>query len=305
MAVSVLQLPSTTSMYSYSMPLALTMAGGPATELRKRTTSFSSPPTDSTRPRKRLHRTESVVDLTVLARTTLPPYATPLTTPSPIPYNRTLKFYKEQKDRKKGIIRREIHPSPRSCASITPPVHPSANPILDRPLRLPSTSPLAQNDGCARAMVLPIPPSSFLACGPAHPPPPSARSRSKPKAQADLHRRALTACMRESPEGAKILRMGARLAVEIMSATKELERLCGNSENDLLGDEDAMGEIDDEVVAAMDDIDMEDVVRELTPEPEPVMSASWVVVGGQPLPCGREIAPQREDWEMVVVDCVA
>ena len=61
---------------------------------------------------------------------------------------------------------------------------------------------------------------------------------------------------------------------------------------------DRPGEDADVVAAAMEDVDMEDVERELTPEPEPVMSASWVVVGGQsPMSCGREIAPQREDWE--------
>ncbi|KAJ7056704.1 hypothetical protein C8F01DRAFT_1257357 [Mycena amicta] len=259
MAVSVLQLQPSPSTYPYSMPLTFTIGGASATELRKRTTSFSSPATGSTRPRKRLHRTESILDLTLLAR---PPavaapaaYATPFTTPPSVP-----------------------------------------------------------SDGLSRALVLPTPASSCSACGPAHPPPPSARTRSKPKAPADLHRRALTACMRESPEGEKILRMGARLAVEIMSATKELERLCGSAENDLLGDEDAMGEIDEDDVAAVEameeDVDMEDVERELTPEPEPepVMSASWVVVGGQSLSCGREIAAhysQREDWEMVAIDCAA
>ncbi|KAJ7039698.1 hypothetical protein C8F04DRAFT_1086295 [Mycena alexandri] len=61
---------------------------------------------------------------------------------------------------------------------------------------------------------------------------PSTSAASKPKTgktAPDLHRRAITACMRASPAGAKILHMGARLAVGIMSATRELERMCGDS----------------------------------------------------------------------------
>nr|GAT52465.1 predicted protein [Mycena chlorophos] len=315
--------------YPFSIPLSLSLRGAPSspTELRKRTTSFSTP-AGSSRPRKRLHRTETAVDLTALTRSAAPiptptTYATPLTTPPVVPYNRTLKYYKEQKDRRKGTIRRDTDSSAsatpslsRSCATLAPSVPLSLSSIESNSttntfvFRQLPTSPLAQKAGCHRALVLPTPAASCSACGPAHPPPPTARTRTKPKATADLHRKALTACMRESPEGAKILRMGARLAVEIMSATKELERLCGGSgdSDDLLGDEDAMGEIDDDVAAALEDIEMEDAEREVTPEPEPAMSKSWVVIGqGLPLPlsCGREITPQREDWEIVMVDCVA
>ncbi|KAF7327396.1 hypothetical protein MKEN_00317400 [Mycena kentingensis (nom. inval.)] len=314
--------------YSSSVPFSI--GADPVLEPRKRTTSFSCP-SSSPRPRKRLHRTESNVDLTALASpvpSSPEAYATPLTTPPAIPYNRTLKHYKEQKDRKKGSMRLGVASSsplapPRSCAtrspasalfSLAPATTPAPIPLTAQLPRQPPTSPLARGDGSARALLLPTPASACLACGPAHPPPPTARTRAKAKVQAaDLHRRALTACMRESPEGAKILRMGARLAVEIMSATMELERLCGD---DLLSDEDAMGEIDvdeedvAEVEAMVDDVDMEDIQtqRQSTPEPEPVMSASWVVIAGQPIVCGREIAReygQKEDWEMVMVECVA
>ncbi|EIN04055.1 hypothetical protein PUNSTDRAFT_128571 [Punctularia strigosozonata HHB-11173 SS5] len=49
--------------------------------------------------------------------------------------------------------------------------------------------------------------------------------RSKPDSEADLHRRAIVARMRCSPEGQKILMMGARVAISMMSATRELEAL--------------------------------------------------------------------------------
>lgn len=45
--------------------------------------------------------------------------------------------------------------------------------------------------------------------------------------------------MRSSPEGEKILRMGPRLAIAILSATRELERIVSAHEDDdvMMGDE--------------------------------------------------------------------
>ncbi|KAJ7220202.1 hypothetical protein GGX14DRAFT_433781 [Mycena pura] len=332
----------------YPLQLAFSIGGatsGSGTELRKRTTSFSCPSTGSgSRPRKRLHRTESVVDLTLLARdAACPPLAstnnaTPLTTPPPVPYTRTLKFYKEQKERRRAVMRRETLCTPVPVPVDSPSVRwhiptpaPVCDPVSPSPnsARLPPTSPLAHcelslsSDSAqplARALVLPPPPSSQSACGPAHPPPPCARARSKSKskakAPADLHRRALTACMRASPAGAKILHMGARLAVGIMAATRELEQMCDGD-----GEEDGMNENEveeEDVVAADADVPMPDADSDADAdsepelEPEPAMSASWVVVGERPaVACGREImreygvTRERDDWEMVAVECVA
>ncbi|KAJ7116536.1 hypothetical protein C8R44DRAFT_792783 [Mycena epipterygia] len=124
--------------------------------------------------------------------------------------------------------------------------------------------------------------------------------------------------MRASPQGAKILHMGARLAVGIMSATRELERICamrgegegcergesqeGDDEGDDL-DADADEDLDADADADADpdflplstppsslttsdtDVPMPDADA-----PPPALTASWIVVPGE-----------REDWEMV--DC--
>jgi len=78
--------------------------------------------------------------------------------------------------------------------------------------------------------------------------------------------------MQASPEGQKILRMGPRLALSIMTATKDLERIVA-----------AQNEADD----------LQDVVMFDTNATSPVspgLTKSWVFVPG-------------EDWEMV--DCTA
>jgi hypothetical protein len=73
--------------------------------------------------------------------------------------------------------------------------------------------------------------------------------------------------MRCSPEGQKILGMGARLAVSILTATRELERIVAQQ-------------------SGMD-VDKEDVMMMDATCPPPLAN-SWVLVPG-------------EDWEMV--DC--
>ena len=57
----------------------------------------------------------------------------------------------------------------------------------------------------------------------------------KSKGEPDLHRVAITTCMRMSPEGQKILHMGPRLALSIFNATQELERIVA-SQRDSEGD---------------------------------------------------------------------
>ncbi|KDR78780.1 hypothetical protein GALMADRAFT_209168 [Galerina marginata CBS 339.88] len=103
------------------------------------------------------------------------------------------------------------------------------------------------------------------------------RSRPEP----DLYRTALKMRMRSTPEGQRMLLMGPRVAMSIMSATAELERIIAESEQQRDGEGDVM----------MGDSTL---TKSVAPSPTslamPVLTASWVVVKG-------------EDWEMV--DCAA
>ncbi|KAF9031400.1 hypothetical protein BDZ89DRAFT_1064020 [Hymenopellis radicata] len=56
-----------------------------------------------------------------------------------------------------------------------------------------------------------------------------ARPRRFPR-EPDLHRLAIQRCMRATSEGQKILNMGPRLAVGILTATRELERMLQEGE---------------------------------------------------------------------------
>jgi hypothetical protein len=76
--------------------------------------------------------------------------------------------------------------------------------------------------------------------------------------------------MKSSPEGQKILRMGPRLAISIMTATKELERIVAAQT-----EREAMAAAGDDAMAV---------------DSNPVLSKSWVLIPDQ-------------DWEMV--DCSA
>ncbi|KAG6817278.1 hypothetical protein H0H87_010940, partial [Tephrocybe sp. NHM501043] len=92
----------------------------------------------------------------------------------------------------------------------------------------------------------------------------------------DLRRKALKSAMRCSPEGLSILRMGARLAVSVMAATRDLEMIV-SAHNDFV-------QIEEDVV-------MVDATPESPPHPHPH------------LPPG--LSPLETDWEMVAADSVA
>lgn len=81
--------------------------------------------------------------------------------------------------------------------------------------------------------------------------------------------------MRYSPEGQKILRMGPRLALSILTATQDLERMVAEQES-----RDA-GMVEDRPVAVETSVEGEDA-----PHDQPILSSSWVDV-------------RNEDWEMV------
>jgi hypothetical protein len=255
---------------------------------RKRTTSFSypnqpSPFSSSPRPAKvprlskqmgSLRRTESYICLpgtTTTSTTTTTTTAAQQKKSTPkVPYNRTLQYYKDQRQRQKAQLNRSVEPitiriipEPRSqppTVRLTPPQPPKPSPT-------PTASPPTVGKPIVKPPILsaplprkssPLAPSrSVLPCRPAFP-------RSKP--EPDLYRKALTSCLKRSPEGQQFLRMTKKLASSVMNATMELER----------------------IVAAQTqrEKDVQDVLMEDTPPPPPGLTQSWVVVAG-------------EDWEMV------
>ncbi|KAJ7898700.1 hypothetical protein B0H14DRAFT_2675224 [Mycena olivaceomarginata] len=314
MSVSVLQLQAHHPHEYAGLGLLNASPGIGDSNLRKRTTSFSSP------PRKRLHRTETYVDLSFSVAPSAPaPPSTASTATSAsasapassstytVPYTRTLRYYKEQKERRRALLRREplVLSPPASSSSYTSsastsgstsgsapisstsqattsqPTTPQPKPLAYRRVRTPPSPPdpgppmrclppsplVARRDVFQCALT---PPPLLRAPMPSRPrtssrsssssssrrtssPPLPTNSNSSPKSkpnarkgQLDLHRRAVTACMRASPAGAKILHMGARLAVGIMAATRELEAMCapgsfddgGDAEGDESEDED-------------------------------------------------------------------
>ncbi|EGO24408.1 hypothetical protein SERLADRAFT_389564 [Serpula lacrymans var. lacrymans S7.9] len=126
--------------------------------------------------------------------------------PSRVPYSRTLRHYKEQKERRKHQLNRSrpeftITPAPSPSPPKASPPTPKASPT---PMHCPrASSPLAPNRK-------PLPPRASFP-----------RSKQEP----DLYRVAIKTRMRCSQEGEKILLMGPRMALSILSATKELEKI--------------------------------------------------------------------------------
>ncbi|KAJ6468329.1 hypothetical protein C8R45DRAFT_467008 [Mycena sanguinolenta] len=335
MSVSVCQVQVHRSPYEGFLSMGATIPVGTALDSRKRTTSFSSP------PRKRLHRTESYVDISFAVSGSSSSSSPSTSASASVPHPRSLRVYKEVNQRRRALIRQHapiLDPSPlfgsqRSCATrgtsapvSPPPSLPSSAPRVTRqktipapppppppPVRTTPLSPLAiaSPSSVIRCAVTPPPPvrapipvrssrgSSSNSAAKANT---SVRATSPPRTKpksADLHRRAITACMRASPSGAKILHMGARLAVGIMSATRDLERLCSDGtdssadaegedsscggildEEMNLEDADAVGEDDDE-----DDIDAEGV------EDDDIFSDDEGPLQMRSKPLGRVIVP--------------
>ncbi len=70
-------------------------------------------------------------------------------------------------------------------------------------------------------------------------------SSSKGKGEPDLHRIAITTCMRSTSEGQKVLNMGPRIAMSIANATRELERIVTEGGMEARTDDDiVMGGLD-------------------------------------------------------------
>ncbi|KAG7090048.1 hypothetical protein E1B28_011667 [Marasmius oreades] len=159
-------------------------------------------------PRGPLKRTQPCPDLP----------ADKLHHPSPPSYNRTLRYYKEQRNLSNRHKQRKL--LSLSSEPTDPPPPPSPRP---------QHATLSQN---------PPPPPMPHAPRTSSPLSPTSNPyqiqnynynnrRSTKKAQPDLHKQAIFTRMRCNPEGARILHMGPRLALSIMEATRDLERLVG------------------------------------------------------------------------------
>lgn len=135
------------------------------------------------------------------------------TQPPVVPYTRTLYHYKEQRERRKAVLSRS-----RPEFTIAPS---STKQPAKSTLQLPKPrQPQTQSAGLRTSS--PLSPTQKLL------PPRASFPRSKP--EPDLYRIAIRARMRCSPEGAKILRMGPRMAVSILAATRDLEMLVSTQE---------------------------------------------------------------------------
>ncbi|KAF9266363.1 hypothetical protein L218DRAFT_64055 [Marasmius fiardii PR-910] len=145
--------------------------------------------------------------------------------PNPKPsipsYNRTLRHYKEQRDLSNRHKQRKLS----SNTTETTPADNASPPPSPRPqyASLSQTLPPA-------TIHMPHTPRTSSPLSPAsssYQAPNYKYRRSTKKSQPDLYKQAIFTRMRCTPEGARILHMGPRLALSIMEATRDLERLVG------------------------------------------------------------------------------
>ncbi|KAA1478512.1 hypothetical protein DENSPDRAFT_759299, partial [Dentipellis sp. KUC8613] len=163
---------------------------------RKRTSSFSSPPLKT--PRMALQRTASYLSVLDALPTPSLPSNTRMLESSRAPYTRTTQHYKEQRPRPKATVRTCASPMPAPPVPSSLAATPSSQPYRPR-----MTSPLA----------------------PTRQPLPARAMFPRSKHEPDLYRTAIAGRMRRTADGQKILHMGPRLAVSIITATRELERM--------------------------------------------------------------------------------
>lgn len=236
--------------------------------------SKRSSSTTSTRP----HKIQRLMGSTPLRRTEsyLSFAATVPTTPplSLIPYHRTLQYYKEQRDRRRTQFNRSVEPITIRLTTPSTISRPTVRHNPHHPAAQPTTKSIKPKPTRVLLPTVYTPPrqSSPLAPTRASRPGRPLFPRSKP--EPDLYRKAIKTCMQASPEGQKILRMGPRLALSIMSATKDLERIVA-AQTQQASD------------SSMDDVIMLDATITTTTT-SPVLTKSWVIVPG-------------DDWEMI--DC--
>jgi hypothetical protein len=286
-------------------PLSISAILSESSLARKRTSSFSYPTTNP-RPAKAprttamgytgsLQRTESVVILPDSHNDIF----TNNNATTDLPFYRTLQYYKEQRLRRKAQNRATLEPiSIHTMTTTTVGCQPaqSARPAVNiphspRPRNATLSIVTRRNPTPLKAppqVILPSVSSPITTVRTPRTSSPLSPSRTvlpgrpvfpKSKPEPDLYRTAIKMRMQSTPEGQKILHMGPRLALSIMSATQELERLVADQRcQDFQRDED-------------NDVIMSDST--FMPHSSlavPVLPASWVMVKG-------------EDLEMV--DCAA
>lgn len=172
---------------------------------RKRTSSFSLPALPA-KVARTMHRTTSHASLAALENTSRAARylaSAPHDCSALVPPHRSLRFQKEQRDRRRTLLQRSCSPAaPAPAPLFAPPPVPSLG-VRMSPPRPRASSPLAPRR-------TPLPDRASFP-----------RSRPEPS----LFRAAIAARMRCSPAGQHILRMGPRLAVSMLTATRELERI--------------------------------------------------------------------------------
>lgn len=230
---------------------------------RKRASASTSSLSANPRPRKAprtsrnmgLRRTESYITLPTMAGASAvvisangscaPCHPT-------VPYQQSLQYYKEQRQRRKTATRTMFSfepitictrlekayskPEPQSRRLL--PIQSSSHslnsmPSRSRPLQRTASLLDVTNDHASNCSPFYVP-SSLRASSPLSPKrhllpgrPVFPRSKREP----NLHRQAIRTCMRYSSDGQKILQMGPRLAVSILAATKDLERMVAEQDN--------------------------------------------------------------------------
>ncbi|KAG6332313.1 hypothetical protein ID866_6777 [Astraeus odoratus] len=189
---------------------------------RKRTTSFSGPALPRKASRMSLRRTESFLSLSDCSDEE-PESFLHLSSASPsiTPYSRPVVYSKEHRERhKQGTRSRPEFIIGGSSPSQNVPLRQSKKRCPQHAGQRSPPSPLNPSAVTTKSVVRktsPLAPTRKLL------PPRTSFPRSKP--EPDLYRVAIKARMANSPEGEKILRMGPRLAVAILTATRELERI--------------------------------------------------------------------------------
>ena len=274
---------------------------------RKRTSSFSYPiavlspnPRPAKAPRTTqmgtLRRTETLAHVPDTTNTTTNP------TNDSLPYYRTLQYYKDQRLRRKVVNRATAEP----LTIRTRPIDDSSqygsrqSPQQQPPTQTSFTSkPHKVTFNTTKRVSPPKPPSQVILPSVASPITVTRTHRTssplsplrtvlpgrpvfpRSKQEPDLYRVAIKTHMRSSPEGQKILHMGPRLALSIITATKDLERIVADQERERDRDRD-------------NDIIMSDSTFNLSTSTlaSPVLTKSWVFVKNE-----------AHDWEML--DCSA
>jgi len=197
---------------------------------RKRLSSFSDSPLRRKSSRMLLRRTESFLSLSDCSDEECGSFlhlsSTPLPAPPP---TRSVVYPKEHRERR--TLGGKSKPEFTIGSSPSPRV-PSKQPKKRGPQPSSSAPSASANEASVRK-TSPLAPTRKVL------PPRASFPRSKP--EPDLYRVAIKKRMANSPEGEKILRMGPRPAVAVLTAMRELERIVS-----------AAGYDDDDIIMADD-----------------------------------------------------